>query len=137
MTTLVPVTVDVKSLVIYSDINKDLNTVSGYEQVYNEDAINKSIITILTTRKNTRVFRREFGSFLLDTLFEPMDPTTVSMIKNELIQSIKEWEYRIELRKAEVVPDYANQMYYVQLEYVIPALDNKLASFTFNLLQGN
>jgi phage baseplate assembly protein W len=124
------------SSVIFSDINVDVNSESDLELVYNEDAINKSIITILGTRKGSRVFRRNFGSYLQNVLFDPMDEISVDRVKNELITAIKEWESRIVLKSAQVVPDYPNQQYYVAIEYSIPALGNKSASFTFNLSNG-
>jgi phage baseplate assembly protein W len=122
--------------VVFSDVNLDVNTESPLELVYNEDSINKSIITILGTKKFSRVFRRDFGSELQDILFDPMDDMTVLRIKRELIEAIERWENRIILKKAEVLPDYPNQQYYVELVYVIPALGNKTASFTFNLKSG-
>lgn len=122
--------------VIFSDVNLDVNQESTHELVYNEDAINKSIVTILSTRKGSRVFRRNFGSYINDILFDPMDQVTVDRIKTELITAIEEWENRVVLKKAIVLPDYPNQQYFVQLEYTIPALDNKSVVFTFNLTNG-
>jgi len=122
--------------VIFSDVNLDVNQESTLELVYNEDSINKSIVTILSTRKGSRVFRRDFGSYINDILFDPMDQVTVDRIKTELITAIEEWEDRVVLKKAIVLPDYPNQQYFVQLEYTIPALDNKSVVFTFNLTNG-
>jgi len=122
--------------VVFSDVNLDVNSESHLELVFNEDSINKSVVTILGTRKKTRVFRRNFGSYLLDILFDPMDPITTERIKREIITAIEEWEPRIVLKNTEVLPDYPNQQYYVSLEYQIPALGNKSATFTFNLATG-
>lgn len=122
--------------IVYSDVNLDVNTESPLELVYNEDAINKSIVAILGTKKGTRVFRRDFGSHVLDILFDPMDDLTVNRLKREIIQAIEQWEIRITMEPSEVLPDYANQQYYVELNYRIPALGNKRVTFTFNLKQG-
>lgn len=119
--------------IVFSDVNLDVNIESPLELVYNEDSINKSIITILSTRKGSRVFRRNFGAVINDMLFEPIDNITADAIKYELIQAIKDWEDRIELQRAIVIPDYVNQQYYVQIDYIIPQLNNKSAQFTFNL----
>ena len=121
------------SRIVFSDVNPDVNSESHLELVYNEDAVNKSIVTILGTRKGSRVFRRTFGSYLQDILFDPMDTLTSDRIKREIITAIREWEPRIVLKTAEVIPDYDNQQYYIALEYSIPALNNKSAAFTFNL----
>ena len=124
------------TLIVFSDVNLDVNTESSRELVYNEDAINKSIVTILSTKRGSRVFRRSFGSNLQDVLFDPMDDITVNRIKRELIRAIEQWEPRIILESSEVLPDYANEQYFVELNYKIPALGNRPASFTFNLKSG-
>lgn len=124
------------SSVIFSDVNLDVNTESSLELVYNEDAINKSIVNILGTRKGSRVFRRRFGSFVNDILFDPMDSTSVSRLKREIIDAIGEWEPRIIMNSAEVLPDYPNQRYFVELNYRIPSLGNKAVTINFNLSRG-
>jgi phage baseplate assembly protein W len=121
------------STIVFSDVNPDVNVESHLELVYNEDSINKSIVTILSTRKKSRVFRRNFGSYLQDVLFDPMDQITVDRIKQEIVTAIREWEPRVTITTATVLPDYENQRYYVALEYTIPALGNKSAMFNFNL----
>lgn len=123
--------------VVYSDANLDVGVDSSLELVYNEDAINKSIVTILGTRRGTRVFRRGFGSYIYDLLFDPMDSATVTRIRREIIDAIERWEPRISLEKTEVIPDYPEQQYFVELEYRIPALGNKTSSVTFNLSRGS
>lgn len=125
------------SSVIFSDVNLDLNTESKLELVYNEDAINKSIVTILGTRKSTRPFRRDFGSYVNDILFDPMDEITTSRLRREIIDAIQEWEPRISLDKTEVILDYPNQQYFVELTYRIPSLGNRVASLNFNLSRGS
>lgn len=122
--------------VIFSDVNLDVNTESPLELVYNEDSINKSIVSILGTKKGTRVFRRNFGSHVFDILFDPMDDLTVNRLKREILDAIQNWETRIVMEETIVLPDYPNQQYYIELSYRIPALGNKLVTFTFNLRQG-
>lgn len=122
--------------VLYSDVNPDVAVNSPYELVTNADSIQKSIFTILGTRKNTRPFRRSFGSYLMDILFDPMDDFTSDRIKTEIIRAIGEWEPRVTMTKSSVVPDYDNQRYYVNLEFTIPELNNKSISLSFNLATG-
>jgi phage baseplate assembly protein W len=123
-------------IVVFSDVNLTLNEESQYEIVYDEDSIQKSVTMIMGTKVGSRVFRRNFGSALEDLLFEPMDDVTVQRIKSELLSSIGKWETRIVLVSAIVKPDYANEQYYVALNYEIPALNNRSASFVFNLSRG-
>ncbi len=120
-------------IIIYSDVNPDVVQASQYELVYNADSIQKSILTILGTRKGTRVFNRQFGSYLLDLLYDPMDDFSVERIKTEIISAIEQWEPRVVLLYANILPDYDNQMYYVSMEYQIPTLGNQSVSLSFNL----
>ena len=120
----------------YSDVNLNVNQSSQSDIVTNIDAIQNSIATILGTRVGTRVFRRDFGSYLEDLLWNPMDDITVGQIKNELVAAIAKWEPRVSLTTATVVPDYPNEMYYVRLDYTVPSLNGNPIVFTFNLKQG-
>ena len=45
------------------------------------------------------------------------------------------WETRIALQRTDVVPDYANNQYYVEMEYTIPALEDKNVTLKFNLVK--
>lgn len=119
---------------VYSDISLSYDkSGSPYTMVYDEQSLNNAIVTILSTRRGSRVFRRTFGSNLTDLLFDPMNDSTATSIKFEIISAVEDWEPRIKLVSSKVVPDYTNQLYYVELGYVIPALNNKQVSFNFNL----
>jgi phage baseplate assembly protein W len=118
-------------------VNLDVNTESVLELVYNEDAINKSIVTILGTRKGSRPFRRTFGSYVNDILFDPMDEISTSRLRREIVDALEEWEPRVVMNSTEVMIDYPNQQYFVELTYRIPALGDKVVSLNFNLSRGN
>ena len=67
--------------------------------------LKQSIIDILTTRLNTRVMRRDYGSKLAELLDNPMD----SIFKLEIIaataDALNRWEPRIKVEKVEVFAD--------------------------------
>lgn len=134
--TITPTVEPQTPIVVFSDVNLGLNTESLYELVYDEDSIQKSVTMILGTKVGSRVFRRDFGSYLEDILFDPMDDISVQRIRTELVSAIEKWERRVILVSTVVKPDYANEQYYVALHYTIPALNNKAATFIFNLKQG-
>lgn len=134
--TITPSVAPPTPIIVFSDVNLGLNTESQYEVVYDEDSIQKSVTMILGTKVGSRVFRRDFGSYLEDILFDPIDDISIQRIRTELISAIEKWEPRIILADAIVKPDYANEQYYVALNYTIPALNNKSASFIFNLKHG-
>ncbi len=124
------------SRIIYSDVNHEVNTTSTSELVFNEWSINQSILTILDTKRGTRVFRRNFGSNMIDLVFLPLTTTTQMRIYRELVKAIEEHEPRIVIELAEVIPDYENQQWFIEITYRIPTLNNKTAVFNFNIVQG-
>ncbi len=121
---------------IYSDANLYVNGANQSERVLDEDAINNSILTILNTPVGSRVFNREFGSDINSILFDPMDEVTERRIRRELIDALSRWETRISLTTANVIADYPNSQYYVELEYLIPSLNNRNVTLKFNLTQA-
>lgn len=118
---------------MYSDVNLAVNDGSAAEQVFNEDSIAQSIVTILSTPVGTRVFNRAFGSEIDGLLWDPMDDITAGKIGMGIRDAIVKWEPRIILVDYLVVPDFENQQYFAQIDYIIPSLGNKAVSFNFNL----
>src|ERR1035437_1351842 len=88
------------SKVVFSDVNLNVNSDTSLELVYNETSINNSIMTILGTKKGTRVFRRTFVSFVEDLLFDPMDGISTDRLQREIITALGEWEPRVVLKSA-------------------------------------
>ena len=133
------VNLSTRDRIVFSDLNLTYDTQrqDPNDVVINESSLNNAIITILGTRKGSRVFRGNFGSNLIDLLFDPMDEMTVRHIETELLKAITDYEFRVVLTGVTVLPDYDNQQYFVELEYVIPQLNNKQVSFNFNLDQRN
>lgn len=123
-------------VIVFSDVNMDLNTESQYDIVLDEESIQKSVTMILGTKIGSRVFRRDFGSNLESLLFDPMDDITIEKIKSDMITAIGKWENRIVMNEVTVKPDYPNEQYFVRLGYTIPALGNRSATFLFNLKKG-
>lgn len=119
-----------------SSTYSDLNSHAGEEPsslVFDIDSINKSIATICGTRKGSRVFRRRFGSYALNLVFDPMDERTVYALREELLAAIKDHEPRVVVQKVEVVPDYKAESYYVNITYDVPTLNLTGTQVNFNL----
>ena len=128
---------EIPQRIVFSDVNCDVLTSSPYELIYNEDAIKKSLETIFATPKFSRVFRRQFGNTLMDLLFNPIDAVTAAMIGSDLREAAYAWEKRITEIVVDVIPDYDNQQYYVEMSYRIPKLGDKMVSYKFNLSNGS
>lgn len=106
--------------VLYRDVNQSLDT----NYMTDADAVFQSILNILRTKKRTRLFNSEFGSRVEELLFEPMDVTTELAIYAEVVDSIKQWEPRaiLDEGKSNVVADYENHVYWVDLVFRVKGL---------------
>ena len=108
---------------VYSDINQSMKT----NYVYDIAAIRQSIINILTTSKNTRLFLAEFGSNLEDMLHELMTEELAFQMYGEIINAIYMWEPRVTLDtgRSRVEPDYENHVYRVYLVFEVNGLGDE------------
>jgi uncharacterized protein len=68
---------------------------------YEED-IRQSILIILETSPGERVMRPDFGSGLRDMVFEPVNYTTIALVKQRVEQALVMWEPRIDIREVTV-----------------------------------
>lgn len=118
---------------VYSDVNMFVNIYSQDALVYDEYAINNSISSIVGTTPGQRLFRPDFGCNVYNKLFEPMSDTVAISIKNMVMIAIERWEPRIKMVATNIVTDYASQSYYIDVQYTIPSLNNKSASYAFAL----
>lgn len=119
--------------VIYSDVNLDLGSSSPYELLYNQEAVMRAILNVLTTRKGTRPFRRRMGSSLMEMLWEPLDEITAKRIRLQLMDDITTYENRVVIQDVEVIPDYELDAYYVNIVGWLVRLENQQVNFNFNL----
>ncbi len=61
------------------------------------DAVKSSIVAVLKTNHNERMFQPEFGSNIRALLFEPMNPITEQRMKTEVENAIGNHEPRAEI----------------------------------------
>ncbi|MBQ4826556.1 GPW/gp25 family protein [Leisingera sp. HS039] len=79
------------------DLNHDTGgAVEGWAHVV------QSIQTILSTRINTRVFRREFGSEVPALVDAPMNEANVLALYVAVAEALERWEPRFELTDVQV-----------------------------------
>ena len=77
----------------------------------NATAIARSVKNIVFTQPGEKFFDEDFGSRVSRFLFENINPVTASNIRDEIVQSVLNYEPRVNLRTVTVVPDYdANSM---------------------------
>lgn len=101
----------------------------------NEAAIARSIKNIVFTVPGERFFDNDFGSRISRSLFENMDNVSASAIRDEIIQSILNYEPRVDLIDVKTMPDYDNNEFNVTIFYRIIGADIPPQELQFVLQQ--
>ena len=102
-------------------------------QVKDKAAIVQAISNLLLTRKGERPFQPELGCDVQDSLFEPLDYGTASIIKQSIRETIARYEPRIVVNDVICEPDFNNNGYDVELFYTIVGRDDAGQSITIFL----
>lgn len=119
---------------IYSDVNLWAGSLSPYIVVVNESAVNQNIMVLCDTPVGSKWYRPRIGSAVLAYLFDPFDMQTASAIEIELETMLRaNGENRVIIHGVEVLPDWNNARYYVEIKYSLPGLDSTKLSFAFYL----
>ena len=102
--------------------------------IKNEAAIALSIRNIVFTQPGEVPFEPEFGSNISSVLFENVDETAAITIKDEIENSIENFEPRVSLIDVEVEPDYDNNEFIAKILYTIVGIDVPPQQLEFVLL---
>ena len=89
----------------------------------NESAIARSVRNIVLTTPGEKFFNQNFGSRVKDSLFENIDSSTALFIKDEIENSIANYEPRVSLLGVDVNPDFDNGSFNVTITYRIIGID--------------
>ena len=100
----------------------------------NSSAIARSIRNIVFTQPGEKFFNPDFGSRITESLFENMDEVSALEIRDEIENSIKNFEPRVNVREVRVVPDFTNNEMNVTIEYEIVGIDIPPQQLEFVLL---
>jgi phage baseplate assembly protein W len=101
----------------------------------NESAIARSVRNLILTTPGEKFFNENLGSRITQSLFENIDDINASIIKDEIINTIKNFEPRVELINVFVSPDYDNYTFNVIIQYTIVGIDVLPQQLTFALEQ--
>ena len=85
----------------------------------NENAIARSVRNIVFTLPGEKFFEEDFGCRISASLFENMDSITANQIKDEITESIENFEPRVNLLEVEVIADFDNNQFDVLIIYEI------------------
>ena len=98
--------------------------------VTDEEAVGASIENILLTRRGERPMRRNFGTGMLDLLFEPVDDTTAGFMKLKTLQDIPaNGEDRLIIEGVTIADDPDNGRYDVSIPYRLKSLPGRRFEF--------
>jgi phage baseplate assembly protein W len=89
----------------------------------NETAIARSIRNLVFTYPGEKFFNENLGSKVSRSLFENMDEISASVIKDEIENTIQNYEPRVNLIDVVVVPNYDNNEFNVTINYRIVGID--------------
>jgi phage baseplate assembly protein W len=89
----------------------------------NESAIARSIRNLVLTYPGERFFNENIGSKISRSLFENIDEITASVIRDEIENTINNYEPRVNLIEVFVDPNYDNNEFNVTINYQIVGID--------------
>ena len=94
-------------------IKKDINKHIG------EYAVINSIKNLMLLGHYEKPFRPDIGSNLRRLLFEPMDNVTSATLEREIETVVGNFEPRVSISKIQLIPDFDNNGYSINLEFYI------------------
>ena len=89
----------------------------------NETAIARSVRNLVLTYPGERFFNENLGSKVSRSLFENIDEISASVIKDEIDNTIRNYEPRVDLTSVVVSPNYDNNEFNVTINYKIVGID--------------
>ena len=90
--------------------------------VRNDNAIKQAIKNLILTTPGEKPFQPTVGSKVMDMLFEPLDPFTADAVRDEIINTVNQYEPRVELTKVDVTAIPEGNKLNITLEYRIVGL---------------
>jgi phage baseplate assembly protein W len=122
----------------YSDFKIDLTIHPDQKDLSldtNEDSVKRSIKNLLFTSKNERFFQPNLGAGLKAYLFENLGQTTATLIKQDIINTITNFEKRARLLRVRVtaLPDnnsYAAEIVFTTINTLTPVELNVILTRT-------
>jgi len=120
---------DISSSFQISPINFDLISIK------NETAIARSIRNLIFTLPGERFFNQNLGSRISNSLFENINNTSAGIIQDEIENTIQNYEPRVDLISVEVLPNYEEYSFDVNITYNIVGIDVLSQQLTFALEQ--
>ncbi len=101
--------------------------------VKNTTAIARSLRNLVLTAPGERFFNENLGSNVNNLLFEGLDDVTASSIKDEIQNTINNYEPRVKLLRTQVSPNYETLEFDVVITYEIIGVEAQPQQLSFAL----
>ena len=101
----------------------------------NENAIARSIRNIVFTIPGEKFFNESFGSNINKSLFDNIDEISAILIKDQITESIQNFEPRVNLTEVVTSPDFDNNSFNATLTYEVIGADIPPQELQFVLQQ--
>jgi phage baseplate assembly protein W len=99
----------------------------------NETAIARSIRNLIYTFPGERFFNPSLGSNVTRSLFENIDEVSASILREEIENTITNYEKRVELIAVNINPNFENNEFEVTIRYKIVGVDVPAQQLSFAL----
>ena len=83
-----------------------------------EQHLKESIQDIIFTILGERFFRRDYGSLVIDSIFENINEANALSIENSIYDALDEYEFKADIQSLTITPDPEKSRYIVFLKYV-------------------
>lgn len=104
-------------------------------EIKNETAIARSVRNLVFTIPGERFFNENLGSRISNSLFENLDDVSATIMRDEIENTIQNYEPRVDLISVEVLPNYEEYSFDVNITYNIVGIDVLPQKLTFALEQ--
>lgn len=81
------------------------------------DAVKRSVKNLIVTDKYERLLNPSIGAGISELLFEQMTPLTTIALRETIIQTLSEFEPRINIDTVDVTQDYDRNTYYISIAF--------------------
>jgi uncharacterized protein len=101
--------------------------------IKNTTAIARSIRNLILTKKGERPFEPNLGSGVYDLLFENIDKQTATIIRDEIMLVIENYEPRVEIIEVLVKPNYDAASMDATIQYEVVGINVPTQELTLAL----
>ena len=119
---------------IYSDIDMSFAETSTGDiaKKFDVNSVKQALKNLIFTRKGERPFFPEYGTDIPYILFEPIDDFTAEVLKDALLNAIRNFEPRVRVTALEIVPLPDQNSYQMTMEFYVVGIFSP-ATFSITL----